>query len=190
MLNAGGLAIVPTDTVYGVAASLDRSAAVDQIYPAKGRPESKPIPVLVDDSNSARRLIRETNCVAERLMETFWPGALTIVFHARPGLPAACLGNGSTVGIRMPDHDALRALMSMCGGGLAVTSANRSGEPETSSIAEALDALGTAVDIVLDGGTLTGGRPSTVIDVSGKEPKILRHGALEVDEVFAATSER
>lgn len=184
-LNAGKLAIVPTDTVYGLAASLDVPCAIDAIYVAKGRPESKPIPILVDGIDAAARYCTLIDDRARRLMETFWPGALTIVLPAGRGVPAPCLASGGTVGVRMPDHALLLDLMASCGGALAVTSANKSGEPETHAASTALATLVNSVEIALDGGSLDGGPPSTVVDLSVDQPVILRHGAIDSETVLS-----
>lgn len=175
-LRAGQVAIIPTDTVYGIAAALDRPDAIEQLYDIKGRPDDKPIPVLVDGMDSALRLSCDFPPAARELAAAFWPGALTIVVRAREGLPERCLGPGGTVGLRMPDHPAALDLIRRCGGALAVTSANRSGQPETTSAAEARRALG--IDLVLDAGETPGGVASTVVDVTGEKPRILRSGAI------------
>ncbi|HLT17805.1 MAG TPA: L-threonylcarbamoyladenylate synthase [Thermomicrobiales bacterium] len=175
-LMAGAVAIIPTDTVYGIAAALDRPDAIERLYEIKGRPAGKPIPVLVDGMETALRLSRDFPDDARRLAAAFWPGALTIVVQAREGLPKRCLGPGDTVGLRMPDHADALALIRRCGGALAVTSANPSSQPETTNADVARRTLG--VDLVLDAGETPGGVASTVVDVTGEQPRILRHGAI------------
>lgn len=182
-LADGKLAIVPTDTVYGVAASLAHPAAIARIFDAKGRPADKPIPILVDSPASARCFVSASNPVAERLTRAFWPGALTIIFPASERVPAECLAGGSTVGLRAPDHSGLLELLAACGGALAVTSANRSGYPESNSPASAYEALRDYTDIVLDCGELPSAPPSTVVDPSGDCPRIVRPGAITTEAI-------
>lgn len=186
MLIGGGVAIVPTDTVYGLAASLERSDAIERLYDLKGRPQDKPIPILVAQPDDSKRFASDLSDVACRLIRTFWPGPLTIVVRAASSVPDACLSGGVTVGLRMPDHAALRSLLGACGGALAVTSANSSGEPETITAYDAFTSLNAKPDIVLDYGTTPGGRPSTVIDTTTTPPVVLREGALDADAVLAA----
>ena len=189
-LNAGRVAIVPTDTVYGVAASLEHPAAITRIFAAKGRPDDKPIPILVDSPASAERYVSAISAAARRLMIAFWPGPLTIVMPAANAVPEDCLAGGSTVGLRLPDHSALRELLTACGGALAVTSANRSGCPETQSPEAAYAALRAHVDIVLDCGELPDSEPSTVVEPSGAQPRIIRSGAVDADTILRVVAGR
>lgn len=190
----GGVVCIPTDTVYGIAASLNSLPALERIYKIKGRDASKPLPVLIDSAarldelalpDDRRRLLN--------LVETFWPGALTVVLRAQSGLPGPVLGARAdatmTVGIRWPDDSLAVALAQGCGGAIAVTSANRSGfEPATTAF-EAANALGTDVDLIIDGGNAPGGTPSTVIDVSEGDPVLLRRGAISFDVIVKTWSE-
>jgi len=186
-LARGGVAVVPTDTVYGLAASLEHSDAIEQLYDLKGRPHDKPIPILVASSEEAKRLSSNLSSVACRLVRAFWPGPLTIVVQAARGVPEACLSGGRTVGLRMPDHGALLSLLAACGGALAVTSANSSGDPETVTASDAFASLNELPDIVLDCGIAPGRRPSTVIDTTTFPPTVLREGTLDADLVLAVT---
>lgn len=189
VLRQGGTAIVPTDTVYGLAASLDCPAAIARLYELKGRPDGKPIPILISGSEVVRRLATRLSASASTLIESFWPGPLTVVVQASEAVPAACLSGGATVGLRMPDHPDLLALLEACGGALAVTSANASGQPETTTAAAAYDSLSRLPDIVLDCGDTPGGRPSTVVDTLTSPPAILRSGVVDPSAILAFVSE-
>lgn len=189
VLRRGGTAVIPTDTVYGLAAGLEHRAAILKLYELKRRPVALPIPVLVSSVAGARSLAGVFPVLAERLSSRFWPGALTIVVEASAAVPPEVLSGGNTVGLRMPDHDLALALIEACGGALAVTSANRSGEPETRDPCEAARALRDQVDIVLDGGLTPGGTASTVVDVTQGVPRILRHGAILDSMIYCAAKD-
>lgn len=182
-LTAGEAIVIPTDTVYGVAAHIERPDAIGRLYEIKGRDYSKPIPVLCSDLESARRVSSEFPPKAERLAERYWPGGLTIIVGAADWLPPILLSGGSTVGIRIPDDDIARAVIEAAGGALAVTSANPSGEPEARTAREAAQTLGSHVTIILDGGPAPGGIASTVVEVTGGAPRVLRHGAIPESEI-------
>ncbi len=184
-LNSGRLAIVPTDTVYGLAASIQHPEAIARIFEAKGRPAGKPIPILLDSRESANRFLAMTNGRATRLINAFWPGALTIVFPASAAVPNECMSSESTVGLRIPHHSLLRQLITLCGGALAVTSANRSGESETVSATEAFASVADYADIVLDCGTLPAGRASAVVDPFRQQVCILRPGDIDSQQILS-----
>jgi len=183
-LRAGELCVIPTDTVYGVAAIVS-PGPVRRLYQAKGRPESRPIPVLVADSEAARRLAGEWPPQAEALARAFWPGALTMVVPAAPSLPFEVTAGTGTVGIRWPRGDLVQEIIRGAGGRLAVTSANRSGESPATTADEAAAALGEAVAYVLDGGSLTGNLPSTVVSLTQEDVRVLRRGAIELEAIAA-----
>ena len=174
-LRRGDLVVMPTDTVYGVAA-LPRTDAIARLYHAKGRPEHKAIPVLVGEKAHLARVTAALPPCADRLAACFWPGALTIVMPKHPDLPAA-LSPYPTVGVRMPAHPLALALLRLTGP-LAVTSANRSGQPPARTAAEAAAQLGNAVAVILDAGPAPGGQPSTVVDCTVASPRILRAGPI------------
>lgn len=169
VLAGGGLVVIPTDTVYGVAARIDRPEAVRRIFELKGRPREKALPVLVADLETARRLAVFTPQALE-LAATGWPGPLTLVLE-RGALAADLGGDGRTVALRIPDHPAALELLARAGP-LAATSANPSGRPPHRSVEEIAASLGEGVDLYLDGGRL-GSTPSRVISLVG-EPRVLR----------------
>jgi L-threonylcarbamoyladenylate synthase len=185
ILRQGGVIAVPTDTVYGIAASLDHPAAIERLFTIKGRAGTKAIPVLVSDINAVRRLSTGISDEAERLVEAFWPGGLTVVVEAVPAIPDEVLRDGTTVGLRMPDNADALAVIAGVGGALAVTSANRSGDAEARSAAEVRLALGDRVDFVLDGGPSSNGPASTVVDATQRPVRVLRVGAIDIGRVMA-----
>ncbi len=183
IVRRGGIVVLPTDTVYGVGGSLDHPAALDRIFACKGRPLGQTLPVLLGSFSSLERVATEPSLAVQRLMEFYWPGALTIVIPARPGLPSAVVGPGETVGVRVPADRSARALIDLAGGALAVTSANRSGAPPALDAASAIRALGGTVDAILDGGPMIGSTASTVVRTTGTTLEILRAGSIDPDDI-------
>ncbi|MGQ9523336.1 MAG: L-threonylcarbamoyladenylate synthase [Armatimonadota bacterium] len=188
MLAMGKLVAIPTDTVYGLAARLDDREAVRSLYRAKGRPEGRPIPVLVSDVSEVYRLAANVPPYAEELMRRFFPGPLTLVLKAGEWIPEEITAGSGKVGVRMPNCEAALKVIRQCGGALAVTSANLSGCPEALTADEVISAIGDRIDAVLDGGACVGGVPSTVVDVTCEPPAVLRRGALPVEEIKKALS--
>lgn len=175
-LEDGHCIVIPTDTLYGLAASLDRPEAIDRLFELKGRPAGVPIAVLVASSEQAEALVEFTP-LASQLAETWWPGPLTLVLDGRADVAERVGSDTGTVGVRLPDHDLVRALAERVGP-LATTSANRHGEPtaaEATGVAEALP----DVEVVLDGGRC-GEVASTVLDARGDQPVVLRQGAVSI----------
>lgn len=178
-LRRGGVVAIPTDTVYGLAASLDHPLAIERIFSIKGRSGTKAIPVLISDMHAFQRLAGELPPLARRLAEQHWPGALTIVVEASDAVPEAVRRDGSTVGVRMPNNADALAIIAAAGGALAVTSANRSGGAEARSADEVRIKLGNRVDFVVDGGQTRLSSPSTVVDATVDPIRVLRPGAVE-----------
>lgn len=174
---AQGLPIgIPTDTVYGLAVDPFRAGATDRIFAAKRRPRDVSLPLLVSGVEQALSVSTAVPALALELMARYWPGPLTIVIPARPGLAADLGDDDVTVGVRAPDHPVPLALCAAVGP-LATTSANRHGEPPMTTAAEVDAAFGDALGVVLDGG-LCAGSPSTVVDCTGEELKLLREGRI------------
>jgi L-threonylcarbamoyladenylate synthase len=184
VLQEGGLVAFPTDTVYGVGTLAFNAAAVRSIYIAKDRPDDKAIPVLIGDSTDLEKVTQEIPEAASRLAARFWPGPLTLVVSKRPDLPETVSAT-PTVGVRVPDHALARKLLSAAGP-MAVTSANLSGQPSPSTAQEVLAQLGGRIALIIDGGKTPGGIPSTVVDCSGQEIRILREGPILKDQIWAA----
>ena len=175
---------IPTDTVYGLAADPFVPGATDRIFAAKRRPRDVSLPVLVGGAEQALAMSTAVPELALRLMERYWPGALTLILPARAGLGADLGEDEATLGVRSPDHPVPQALCAAAGP-LATTSANRHGEPTLTTAAEVAEVFGDAVPVVLDGGTCRGS-PSTVVDCTGTEPKLLREGRIPWSELQAA----
>ncbi|MHB0968083.1 MAG: L-threonylcarbamoyladenylate synthase, partial [Bellilinea sp.] len=179
----GGLVAFPTDTVYGLAADPFNSVAIERLYAAKERDMSKAIAVLVGEVEQLVQITPGLPTQAEALAARFWPGALTLVVSRRPELPAQ-LSALPTIGVRMPDHPFALNLL-QASGPLATTSANRSGADNPLTAADVLDQLGGRIELVLDGGTCPGGVPSTVVDCTIPDVRILREGAISVEAIRA-----
>ena len=176
-IRRGELVVLPTDTVYGLACSPFDAAAIERIYVVKQRPADKSLPVLLADESDALKVAREITPTAAKLMARFWPGVLTLTLPKRADLPAN-LTAYATVGLRMPDHDGCRALIRAAGGVLAVTSANRSGEANPTTVQMAAASLGEGVAVYLDGGESANALASTVVDLRGASFTIVRAGAI------------
>jgi L-threonylcarbamoyladenylate synthase len=173
----GDLIVIPTDTVYGVACSPFKGESIARLYEAKNRPQEKAIQVLLADVNDALLVAKSVPPLAQTLAARFWPGALTMTFPKRDGLPPN-LSMYDTVGVRVPDHEPCRALIRAVGGALAATSANRSGAANPTTAQAAFEALGDAVAIYLDGGQTAGDRASTVIELREDGFTMLREGPI------------
>jgi L-threonylcarbamoyladenylate synthase len=181
-LREGDIIGVPTDTVYGLAADPWHSGAADRLFLVKGRPRNVELPVLVADEEQALALATAVPASARRLMEAFWPGALTLVLPRREDVTADLGEEDETIGVRCPDHPVPLALCREVGP-FATTSANRHGGPPATA-AESLSEGWPGVALVLDAGVCNG-EPSTVVDSTGEVPKLLRAGCLEWDRILA-----
>ena len=167
VLNRGGVAVIPTDTVYGLAARPDFEEAVDRLYTIKGREAKKPIALLASDVEAIGRFGYPIEGKAKELAEKYWPGALTMVIGAE--------------GFRIPDHEKTRELIAVCGGVLRVTSANLSGRHPATDAPQALKDVGLSADYVVDDGVSPGGVPSTVVRVKADGSiEVLREGAIRL----------
>ncbi len=192
LLAAGNIIAAPTDTVYGIAARLDRPDALHRLFLAKGRAEGKAIPILLGEVEGAEELSEEPQALMA-LAGAFWPGALTIVTAARPGLPAEVVTIGEddaeTVALRLPDNDIMRALCRRSGGALAVTSANASGAPPATSVAAVLAAPLSHLAAVVEGGQTPGPLPSTIVSVTGSRLQMIREGVIPGERVAVVWNE-
>jgi L-threonylcarbamoyladenylate synthase len=184
VLNHGGLVVFPTDTVYGLAALPFQPQFIERLYVVKGRSSQKAIGILLGDRDHLPRVISKMNPLAVRLADAFWPGPLTLVVLRHANLPYV-LAPDETIGVRMPDHPAALALLRQSGP-LAVTSANLSGRENTLTAQEVLEQLHGRIHLLLDGGRVPGGVPSTVVDCTGEQPVILRQGPVTLEAIQAA----
>jgi L-threonylcarbamoyladenylate synthase len=182
VICGGGLVAFPTETVYGLGADGLNEAAVRRIFAAKGRPESKGLILHLSAPEQAHE-VAEVTPSAERLMAVFFPGPLTLVLPALSVVPTVTTGGGSTVALRMPDHDVARALIAAAGRPIAAPSANRSGAPAPRTAGEVLAGLDGRFDLLLDAGPTPLGTPSTLLDLTRDPPRILREGAVTAEEI-------
>ena len=183
-LRRGELAVLPTDTVYGIAADAFSPAAVARLLDAKGRGRDLPVPVLVGSPRTLDGLAETVSPVARALVERFWPGPLTLVVRAAPSLAWDLGETRGTVAVRMPLHPTALAVLAETGP-LAVSSANRSGQPPAADAADAQEQLGDSVAVYLDAGPVGDPVPSTILDLTGSRPTLLRVGALSMAEISA-----
>ncbi len=183
ILAGGGLVAFPTDTVYGVGAPAFDVHAVERIFAAKGRQPEKALPILIADLVSAALVAEPLTAEVRRLAEAFWPGPLTLVVRKLPVVPES-VSRGLTIGLRVPDHPVALELL-RASGPLAATSANPSGSPDPLTAEDVADGLGGRVDLILDGGSVPGGRASTVVDCTVLPPGLIREGPLSLEAIQA-----
>ncbi|MEZ4269747.1 MAG: L-threonylcarbamoyladenylate synthase, partial [Myxococcota bacterium] len=176
---------VPTETVYGVAGDAKNPDAIARLFALKGRPDGRPLPVLLPDVDALLAWCPELPGAARALAAAFWPGPLTMVVARPSGLPDALTAGGQTLGVRVPRHPVALALLRAFGGGLATPSANRHGEVSATDAASARAAFGADLGLVLDGGASQEGVESTVVDLTQDPPRVLRVGALPVAAIEA-----
>ncbi len=187
-LLGGEVAIIPTDSVYGIGCAMGADRALDRIFELKGRERSQTLPLVLGDAADLPRYAKDVAPYARALAERFWPGALTLVVRASREVPPRFRAADGTVGLRVPDHSFVRALSAAVGRPLALTSANLHGEPPARSARELNPQLAGAVEWVVDGGASKIGVASTVVDATGPAPRVLREGALTEREILAALS--
>ena len=189
ILGRGGLVAFPTETVYGLGADAANERAVARIFAAKGRPVDHPVIVHLGAADELERWARDVPAVAWRLAARFWPGPLTLILKRAPGVSDALTGGQDTVGLRVPNHPVALALLQAFGGGLAAPSANRFGRISPTLAAHVLAEFGDAVDCVIDGGPCAVGLESTILDLSGTRPCVLRPGAVTPDALAETLGE-
>ena len=185
MLRKGGLVAVPTETVYGIAASAEDGVAVQMIYDLKDRDYEKPLSVLVTGMEMAERYCANIPQAAYRLAEKYWPGPLTMVLEDRGVVPAMVTAGSGTLGGRCPDHPLTLAIIEKAGLPLAAPSANPSGKEPAKTAKEVLAWFDGEIEGVVDGGPCAMGVASTVVDLTEEEPKILREGGIPAGELLA-----
>jgi L-threonylcarbamoyladenylate synthase len=181
-IGAGRLVVLPTDTVYGLGADAFTPGAVAALLAAKGRGRDMPVPVLIGTMRTLDGIASRISDAARELTEAFWPGGLTIVCHEQPSLRWDLGDAAQTVAVRMPLHPVALDLLKNTGP-MAVSSANRTGRPPARSAAEARSQLGDDVEVYLDGGVTEDSVPSTIVDVTGPRPRVLRVGHISLDDI-------
>lgn len=183
-LGRGELVLLPTETVYGLAADAGNAEAVARIFSAKGRPRFNPLIAHIDSAEAAAKVGRMTP-MAEALAARFWPGPLTLVLQALPDGPVCDLARAGldSVAVRVPGHPLARAVIGAFGGPVVAPSANRSGRPSPTTFRDAVDETGAAASVALDGGDCTVGLESTVVSLLGDRPRLLRPGSVTRAEI-------
>jgi tRNA threonylcarbamoyl adenosine modification protein (Sua5/YciO/YrdC/YwlC family) len=181
-LRRGELVVLPTDTVYGIAAEAFDPVAVDGLLKAKGRGRDMPPPVLVGTVRAAMALVMDLTDTGKDLIDEFWPGGLTLVCRSSPTLVWDLGETKGTVAVRMPLHHVALDLLKKTGP-LAVSSANVSGQPPATTVDEAMAQLGDSVSVYLDAGPCPGDVPSTIVDLTGSVPRLLRRGVISVERL-------
>ena len=181
---SGGVIAFRTDTFYGLGADPFNREAVKRIKKLKGREGTKPILVIISDQDQIERFIVEQSESFESLAQRFWPGPLTLIGKSAAELPVEITAGAGTVGLRLPDGADLRALLRACGGALTATSANPSNEDPAKSALHVEHYFGSMIDLIVDGGDARVDRASTVVDVTGAKPKLVREGVIAWSEIL------
>ena len=180
VLRKGGLVVFPTETLYGLAADALNREAVDRLVTVKDREEGKPVALIAPDREAVLQLADSVDDYSLGLMEKHWPGPLTLVLKARPGLHPALLNKEGQVGVRISPHPVALALAKGLGRAITATSANLSGQPPAARVEDLSPALLARVDMVLDDGPCPGGPASTIVDAKSDPPRIIRQGAIRL----------
>ena len=185
-VSRGGVIAFRTDTFYGLGADPFNQDAVRTIKQLKGREDNKPILIVISDDYRLDRFIISTSPAFRLLAKQFWPGPLTLIGEACPELPPEITAGTNTVGVRLPNDERVRLLVGACGGALTATSANPSHAAPATSASQVQEYFGDAVNLIIDDGEAQTDRPSTVVDVSQDEPKLIREGVVPWNEIKAA----
>jgi L-threonylcarbamoyladenylate synthase len=183
ILREGGIVSYPTDTVYGLGADPLNKRAVDKIYSAKKRPYNQPLPLLLADKSDLSKVASTLPDIVWKLAERFWPGGLTLVLKKSSWVPVHVTAGGDSIAVRVPNHAIPIALVQGLASPIIGTSANLSGRPSPVTAEEVREQLGEGVDLIIDGGRCPGGIESTVLDVSGKIPTLVREGAVPKEKL-------
>ncbi len=186
IITEGGVLVFPTQSLYGLGVNAFDDNAINRIFEIKERPPEKPLLVLINDIPELDSLVRETPPPARRIMETFWPGSVTLVFSARPELPLNLTAGTGKIGIRLPLHPVARRLVRLAGTPITGTSANLSGGVGCSFVGQLDLPVRQRADMILDAGKLRGGAGSTIVDVTVSPPRILREGLVPAPKIIAA----
>ncbi len=183
VLRGGGVVAYPTDTLYGLGANAYLPAAVEKVFAIKGRAAEKALPLLLAETQQMREVAEDIPAIAWDLADALWPGPLTMVLCRSPRVPDIVVGKGPTVAVRVPHHAVPLALAAGLGAPITGTSANRAGGPAPIRAPQVAEALGSEVDLILDAGPCPGGIGSTVLDLTVSPPRVLRQGAVTMEEL-------
>lgn len=183
IIRSGGVVGFPTDTLYGLAANPFDEEAVQRVFAVKGRQPDQPVALVAASGRQVMECIGALSGPARTLADRLWPGPLTLLLPAPRTLASGIASASGTVGVRVPDHAVARALCDVSGCPLTATSANRSGNPPSDDPDAVWQALGDRLDLLLDAGRTPGGAPSTIVDVSGPTPRLIREGAIRWETI-------
>ena len=192
VIHEGGVIAFRTDTFYGLGADPFNREALRRVSRLKGRDKGKPILVVISDAAQAERFMANHSKLFNSITARFWPGALTIVVKAQPQVPAELTAASLTIGLRLPDDDAVRSFVRSCGGALTATSANLAGDPPARTADEVARSFPQELDLIVDGGPSLSDKPSTVVDLSGERARLIREGVIsrsELQDAFRALNE-
>ena len=183
LIVSGGVVAIPTDTVYGIAASLSHPEALRRVFRIKGRDQSKPLPILVSSTDALARLVPEIDPNIALLLDVYWPGPLTVALDPPPSMPAEVLAADGTIGVRLPNHLLAIELIERAGGAVACTSANLSRQDPAGNADDVMATIGPHLDGIVHGGTAPGGMPSTVIRIENGEIRTIRDGPIPIEHI-------
>jgi len=184
ILRNGGIIAYPTETFYGLGADSENEYAIEKIFAAKGRAFNKPLSLIIGQTSDIARFIKTIPDAGRKLMDTFWPGGLTLVFEASQNVSHRLTAETGKIGIRLSSNSIAAALAKMIGGAITATSANLAGKDECTTAREVTDALADRVDAVIDGGRTPGGEGSTIVDVTIDPPVVIREGIILSSAIF------
>ena len=183
VLRQGGVVAYPTDTLFGLGVDALNEAAVERVFEVKGRPQGMPLPLIIGEPEQLQMVADTVSESAWKFASAFWPGGLTLVVPVGPNVPDLITARGWKVAVRLPDHPVPRELTLQLGRPITGTSANRSGGPEPATAESVQNQLHNTIDVILKGGPAPGGRSSTVLDITGSQPRVLRRGAVSVEQL-------
>jgi L-threonylcarbamoyladenylate synthase len=183
VIKAGGVIAFRTDTFYGLGADPLNATAVRRIWELKGREAGKPILLLISDREQVSRFVSAPSSKFYQLATSFWPGPLTLVGAAHSNLPEELTAGTGTIGLRLPDDDRARSLLNACGGALTATSANPSSQAPARNASDVQTYFGDQIDLILDDGETESNAPSTVVDATGSEARVVREGLITRSEL-------
>ncbi|HEU18905.1 MAG TPA: threonylcarbamoyl-AMP synthase [Deltaproteobacteria bacterium] len=189
IITRGGIIAYPTETFYGLGTDGENEASVEKLFAIKGRDFNKPIPLIISGRNHVTKLAAAVPESAERLMDRFWPGGLTLLFEALPYLSTRLTGGTGKIGIRLSSNVIATGLAVLLGGALTATSANLSGQEECVSADEVMDKLGSKINAIIDGGTTPGKKGSTIVDITTDPPIMIREGIILFSLILDALGE-
>jgi L-threonylcarbamoyladenylate synthase len=186
VVTNGGVIAFRTDTFYGLGANPFNRDAVQRIKQLKGREDAKPVLIVISDREHVDRFVSESSQTFDLLAKTFWPGPLTLICRANAEVPEEITAGTETIGVRLPGDDKVRLLVQACGGALTATSANPSHQEPAKSAQEVFTYFGDAIDLIVDGGAAGTDHPSTVVNVCGDEPRLVREGVIPWSKIQSA----